>query len=271
MLDLNNREISVIILFIVLLFFVVLKNKNSFFKSIWDLFKSFWNVKILSPILLLAVYSSIIVMVINELFDISGISLKNLIVWFIFTAVVLMFGLTNISKNKNFFKNIVLRNLIVLAFVEYVFNLYSFSLIVELFLQFGIALFSVLALVAGMEEKHKKVRKFFNVLLSLLVFIVFAKSVQGIVNDLGGQLMRDFLLNFILPVALTISIIPFLYLMAVLMQYELIFIRLPYALDIEKDRKIKLTLKWKIFFKYGLNLKKIINITNEELNFIKNK
>lgn len=268
MLDLNNREISVIILFIILLFFVALKNKNSFFKSIGDLFKSFWNVKILSPILLLAVYSFIIVMIINELFDISGISVKNLIVWFIFTAVVLMFGLTNISKNKNFFKNIVLKNLIVLAFIEYVFNLYSFSLIVELFLQFGIALFSVLALVAGMEEKHKKIRKFFNVLLSLLVFVVFIKSIQGIVNDFGGQLIRDFLLNFILPVVLNIFIVPFLYLMAVLMQYELLFIKLPYALNNDKNTKIKFSLKVKIFFKCGLNLKKIINITNEELNFI---
>jgi hypothetical protein len=271
MLDLSNREISVIILFIILLFFVALKDRNNFFKSLWDVLKSFWNIKILLPIILLAGYSLAVILIISEFFNITDISIKNIIAWFIFTAIVLMFSLTNISKELNFFKNIVLKNLVLLAFVEYVFNFYSFSLIIELFLQFGITVFALLVLVASVDEKHKKVQKIFNIFLSLLVLVVFVKSVQGIFNDFGGQFMREFLLNFIIPVVLTISIMPFLYFMAIVMQYELLFIRLPYILNLTKDEKIKFIIKRRIFLKYGLNLKKIISATNKELNFINNK
>jgi hypothetical protein len=268
MFDLSNREISIIILFVILFFYITIKDKGIFIKSFKNVAKSFFTPKIILPILLLAGYSTAILVLINDIFGIAGISIKNIILWFVFTAIVLLFSLTNISKDQHFFKNLIIKNVTILAFLEYALNIYSFGLIVELFLQSSITILVMLSFVAGRENKYKKVNNIFNFLLTFLLLMIVFKTIQGILTNLNHALLVDFLLNFIIPIILTLSIIPFLYIVAVFMHYETLFKRLPFLLNLNRSEKINFSTKKKIIYKYGLNLRKLINIKNEDLYIV---
>jgi len=59
--------------------------------------------------------------------------------------------------------------------------------------------------------------------------------------------------SFILPILLTISFLPFLYLVALWSLYETMLYRIGHRLEKKKDKRY---LKWKMFNKFFLNRKK---------------
>ena len=87
----NNREIATAIWLLVI--FILMLFKRDIRKSILDVFKAFFKIKILSSIFFLIAYTAGIVFVLYQINFWNISLLKDTVVWFCFTAIVLCFNL----------------------------------------------------------------------------------------------------------------------------------------------------------------------------------
>ena len=210
-------------------------------------------------LLMLTLYASLLLFLLYKLgfWDIS--LLKDTIFWFCTTALVLLFTI-NKAKTNNYFKDIIKENLKWVIAIEFIVNFYTFSLVKELLL---VPIVIFLALLQGVSQSDKRfiqVSKFLENIfafigLGLIAFVVYMtfKNYQEI-------FIIDNLFSFLLPPLLTILLIPFLYLLAIYINYEDLFVRVNFMTN---DRKKNKLLKKEILLNAKLNLSRLTTISKK--------
>lgn len=180
--------------------------------------------------------------------------IKDSIFWYFGVAITLFVNVNKVS-DKSFFINILYDNLKILVLIEFIVNFYTFSFIVEMILVPFILFITVLNVGNKVTYKNlilDKLTNFFFISFALiqLFFIVYkiALEYKSLVN-------YESLNAFILYPVLTIMYLPFIYLFAIYLKYDTIFIVVSRGLK-ERSLLIKAAKK-KIFFTCGLNLRKI--------------
>lgn len=144
--------------------------------------------------------------------------------------------------------------------IEFIVNFYTFSLVKELLL---VPIVIFLALLQGVSQSDKRfiqVSKFLENIfafigLGLIAFVVYMtfKNYQEI-------FIIDNLFSFLLPPLLTILLIPFLYLLAIYINYEDLFVRVNFMTN---DRKKNKLLKKEILLNAKLNLSRLTTISKK--------
>lgn len=238
---LNNREIATAIwLTIIFLWAVTIKDVRS---AILDLLKAFFNKKIVIPLLAMLLYIVLMVLAFKNIgfWDISAT--KDTILWTFGSAFATFFSLNKVAKDSAYFKNVILYNIKFVLILEFVVNLYSFSLPAELIVM-PIASFIVVAnVLAETKPEYKRVNKLFNFALGAFGLYVLAFTFREIVLDFQNFATLKNLRDFLLPPLFSIVLLPFVYVMALFMQYEMFFVRIDIAnrnLDNAKFAKEKI-------------------------------
>ena len=142
----DNREIAVIIWIIIGLIFVL--SKTSFRKSLFDFLKILFNLKIISIIIFAWAYSLIIIYILYSFQYWDYSMTKDSIFWFLLSGLVILFNLNKAEQNKDYFLDIIKDNIKFTLLLEFIANIYNFSLLVELFFIPLMVLFSVIIPVA---------------------------------------------------------------------------------------------------------------------------
>jgi hypothetical protein len=187
--------------------------------------------------------------------------LKDTIFWFSTTALVCFFTI-NKAKNNNYFKGIIKENLKWAIAMEFLVNFYTFSLTTELILVPILIFLGLLQAISDTDKKYTQVSKLFkNVFgvfgLALLVFTTYKtfKNYQELFTVHN-------LFSFLLPPILTVLVIPFLYVLAIYMNYEELFVRVNI---ISNDKEKNKLLKRKIILIAKLNLNRL-TVISKKLN-----
>jgi len=128
---LDNREIAIAV-WLIILFIWSIFHKN-IRKSILAIFKTFTTRVIFIPALLMLLYIGLMVYCFSAfgLWDISNLS--DTIVWFVGAAFAMFINIGYI-KERDYFRKVILDNLKIVVFIEFITNLYVFDLWVELIL-----------------------------------------------------------------------------------------------------------------------------------------
>ena len=125
----SNRELAFLIWLVILLVYFLIKNRWR--HHLKRIIISAFTLKLVVIYTTLVIYASIIVILLYSL-NIWGIFLlKDTIVWLIFSALGTAFTLNRI-KDFGYFTDLIKSNIAVTAIVQFMINLYSFSLITEL-------------------------------------------------------------------------------------------------------------------------------------------
>ena len=179
--------------------------------------------------------------------------IKNTILWAICIAFIMLMRFSKAS-DKNFFINSVKDNLKILIILEFIINLYVFSLWIELLLVPFSALIGGMIAIAETDEQYKSVKKFLDFVLSFMgiVFVVYA--LYKVSTDFGNFASKKTIIDFSLPILFTMMFLPFVYLIALYSNYETLFLRMPFF--IENQRVLSYS-KRKIVLSFGFNLKAI--------------
>lgn len=267
---LNNREVSVI--FWLSVFIVWALSQKNIRESIFNIVKVFFEKKIIIPILLAVLYASLIIYVLSEVKLWNNLLIKDTIYWFLGTALILMINSNKANQDDRYFRKIFLKSLGAVVAFEFIINLYPFSLITEIILVPFLTFIIMLITVAEMNKEHDQVRRILSYFLTFISVYIIYFIISNIINDFDGFATINNLRTFILPPILSIGFLPFIYIMALWIKYDEIFIRLKIGLD--KDVKLARFAKRKIFRFCHLNLRKIneFSRTNRaELMRIKSK
>lgn len=221
----SNRELALLIWLIIVLVYSLIKDKwRCYLKRI---ITSAFALKLVIVYITLIIYAFVIILLLylTNIWEIC--LLKDTIIWLLFSALATAFTLINI-KNFSYFTGLIKSNITVTAIVQFIINLYSFSLAIEL-IMLPIIVFTT-ALSAYSEyytknvQDYHKVHSCLNILLSIIGIVylgfTFYKAIIGFdsINliDISQQLM--------LPIILTILFIPYYWLLALYINYEKIFV-----------------------------------------------
>jgi hypothetical protein len=253
----NNREKAIIAWGIVLLVCLLcIKDiRRIIGESFFSLLKNLFLGKVGVALSTVTLYVVLIVFLVYNirLWDIS--MLKDTIVWFLGTAFIRFINVNNVTKEDNYFKNVILDNLRLVVVLEFIINLYVFNLWGELVLIPITFLLTAMIAVPVTEKKDLLAKKLINVILSIIVVFVIVFSFYRMVSDFSNFATVQNLKNFLLFPYLTALYLPFVYLLALYGTYDSTFNRIDFLL--KENKELARFTKWKIFWQCLFNLKKL--------------
>lgn len=103
--------------------------------------------------------------------------LKVTIIWYISTAVLLIFKLESIKKDFRHFKNLVLDYFKLSVMIGFVVGTYTFNLFIELALMPLLFLISGMLGIAQSKKEYELLEKILNGILAFIVFLLVAYSI----------------------------------------------------------------------------------------------
>ncbi len=249
----NAREVAVI--FWLLLLFAWAISKKKIIDSIRRVIKTFLSFKILLILISAIIYVGLVVFVLSKLGIWRTTLIKDTIYWIVGTAFVLLMNVNKATEDKHYFIKLLKENLKLILVVEFILNIYSFNLLIEMILI--PLLFVIIAISAYVERKKEylHVKKMTDFILSIISIIIILYAFIKIIGNYQSFLSSENLRAFVLPPLLTFAYIPFLYLLALLFTYENLFFRIGYF--IKDNQAPNKNVKWKIFRLCCLNLCKL--------------
>jgi hypothetical protein len=251
----DNREIAISIWLLIGIIFCL--TKSSCRKVLFNFLKILTDIKIVSIIFLAWAYSLLIIYILYSFAFWNFSMTKDSILWFLLSGLIILINVNKTDQNKDYFLDILKDNIKATILLEFVANIYNFSLLGEIFFIPFIVLISIIMGITSTNEKYKIVENFFTTIISLIGFILLILSVIQIITSIQEYLNFHMLKLFLLPIILSIAFIPFAYLFAVFMNYEILFARFKFFL---KDHKLLRYARLKSIQKCGLRLNKLRTI-----------
>lgn len=135
---------------------------------------------------------------------------KDTIVWAITSGIVLIFNFATAYREPAFFRKTIVATVKFALVVEFLLNFFVFSLLAELVMQPVLAFVGMLSVVAGRNEKHRAVKQLTDALLAIGGFAVFGFVLREAYLH-WREFDREVLLELVLPVWMTIGLLPFVY------------------------------------------------------------
>jgi hypothetical protein len=227
----NNREAACLIwLAVALTAAVFSRNIRS---ALWAVVKSLVHFKIVVPILLLAAWVTGLVVIVHALGLWQTDERNDTIVWFVTVGIAFYFSLDK-TRQDDFFRKTALHAVAATVFVEGFVNLAVFGLAVELLIAPVTAFLVMLGAVAEQNPEHAPVSRLVSVLLSIIGMVFLAYSAEQFVTspDLGHAARA-----LALPVWLTLGVLPVIYLVGLLSEYEVAFMRIDIHTDDRTHRR----------------------------------
>lgn len=249
----NNREIA-LLLWLAVIFLAVLLSKLR--KSLVPIVKILTSKMFLIIFSLIGAYLFGIILLLKNLEVWQTSNLKDVLFW-LFTVGLLLVLKINDAKSNTYFKGIFLSAIKWTIILEFVVNLYSFSLFSEIVILPVLVFLAMTQAVAEMDEKHKVVSKFLQNVIALAGLSIFSYSLYKTVINFEAVLTFQNLVSFLLPSTITILFVPFVYFLALYSTYESYFIHLDF-MTVKKD-KVKETKKL-ILRIANINLDKLLRI-----------
>jgi hypothetical protein len=158
----------------------------------------------------------------------NSLLIKDTVMWFVGTAFVLIFNVNN--AKEHFFRDAVVDNLKLTALLEFVSNIYSFNVWIELPLTLVIFSFSMVGEVASKKPEYVPVKRLIEGVLSFIGWAMLAFVVYKSISNFSELATWDTARSLVLPLILTIAFIPYVYALALQLAYEVVFFRVDFAL-----------------------------------------
>lgn len=247
--SLNTREIAIIIwliVFLIAIFFI-----NSTRKASLDVLRAFFSIKIIIPFIGMILYISLILFILSYL-GLFNINLtKEMIFWFFIGAVPLFFKTAYIKKKyKNFFRNNALEFIKLTTVFGFFINFYTFNIIIELILVPVIIVIVSLIAFSKTDTYYKPAEKFFSIIFLIILIYLILNFIYNIFINPNGFLNINTGMIYILPGILTITLLPYIYALALYIEYDTFYSRLKVIFDDSKTCKYIFK---KVFKKYYLD------------------
>ncbi|MDE4908977.1 hypothetical protein L0665_10195 [Methanogenium marinum] len=250
----TTREIASgiwIILFFV--YFILLKNtRNSFFQII----KIACSKEILIPIFILIIYSAFLIALFLNTPLWQIVYVKIILIWTLFIGIPMCFKAAMSTLETDYIKRIFIDGFKYTVFVGYITGLFTFSLLTEFIMVPAFAGVVLSNTFSESSEKYSKNKKKAsrNLIITILIFSVMVTiNAIEIYSSLDGL---EILIGFLIPIALSILYIPFVYLFAIYGKYDKIFSQMKIKGQIKKNNA--LNHKKYVLFACGLSYNKLL-------------
>lgn len=191
---------------------------------------------ILLSIAVVMLYSAALVLLARQFGLWSAELTKDTIIWFVATALVLLINLPH-SAQSGFFRKAAVDALKVTVLVEFFVNLFVFSLPIELILLPVAFLIVVIPVVTPREERFRLVVRFTNVVSSMVGLGIGIYVAWRLTVDWRDVANAATLQALALPIWMTLGLLPFVYVLSLIVNYGTAFARINMATDDPRARR----------------------------------
>jgi hypothetical protein len=174
---LNTREMS--IAFWLLIVIGIFLSNAKFRTSIPGLLKAFFTKKLFLPFLLMLFYIFVMIVVFERIRFWDTTALKDTFLWFFGVAFVLFVNLNNAATDEKFFSKIIIGFISVIVIFEFIVNLYTFHIFIELVLVPFTTILVLMSKVAELKPEHKQVKKVFDFILAIIGIVVIIFTIRA--------------------------------------------------------------------------------------------
>lgn len=161
---------------------------------------------------------------------------KDTAIWFIGTAFVLLLNIQRVG-DSGFFRRTARLALAATIFIGFFLNLFVLSFALELILVPFITLLALLSLVAGREERFASVKSFVDSLLGILGVGLICYVAWRVVTDWDSIDKAESVRQLVLPIWLTLAILPYVFLVGLWAVYGLAFMRINFQTEGRSSRR----------------------------------
>ncbi len=248
----NSREKAIAIWLATGLVLLLLRGDTR--RSLLQLLKSFFQWKILLIVLAMLLYVGLEVLGLYRVGFWDASLVKDTVLWTLGVAFVLLIDDGASAQDEHYFRRALLDNIKVVAFLEFVANLRTFSIWVEIILVPILFLIGGMSGVAESDKKYLPAKKVIDLVIATFGIYLIGFAVVSVIRDYRGFATIGNLRSFLLPVLLTLGYVPFLYATALYASYEVLFsVRL---LPCRRDHPTLVRYaRWRIFWLCFLNLR----------------
>ena len=225
----NSREIANLIWGLIIL--LILLCSGTIRKSIIGIVKSLFNKHFAYGYIIAIHYILVCIWILYKIkvWDLSLI--KDTIMWGLFVALPLMFKAVKTDIFKKFTKEIIKPLIAFSVIFEYIYGLYTFDWRIELLLiPLGIVIGGMLAYNENKRE-HRNTYNLLKWISTFLGLISFAFITAHFYNHYIDYINRLILMQFLVPLFLSLMFLPLLYSISMYTQYENSFISLKWHLN----------------------------------------
>ena len=254
----NNREIATFTWLIVILVLALFQKKVR--NLLPQLLKVFFSKKIMLLISLMFLYVSLMVYFFYKVGFWNISFLKDTILWIFGVAFILLF---KANEKVDPFKKILLDNLKLVVLLEFIINLYSFSLGVELLIIPFLFCIIILNVFVGMKDEYKPIKRLSDNILSSMGLCLIIFAIVSTINNFKDFNAINNMHKFVFTPILTLGYSPFIYLIALIIFYEITFLRINY----NTNRALMKYAKFKIIICCHFNLKKLKYFSTRAIRF----
>ncbi len=254
---LNNREIAVYLWTVVGSLAVLLIPGCR--RSLRSMLSIVVSPKVLLPFLLMFGYTAGCVVALQKLHLWDPSLLRDTVLWACSAGVLMLFNALSQRGNERFFKDTATDAVMLIVVVEFIANVYVFPLAVELIAVPLIVFLSMMKAVAELDPKNRPADVLLGWILALYGLSALAISGVRVVANFSDALTLEAARGFLLPILLTILLIPFAYFFALVSAYELAFLGLKRTIE---DPVLRRYAKFKLLLRFHLNLGGVRNWTS---------
>ena len=234
---LNNREWALVIWFFIFIIFALFSRKMKKVRESFTQFvKPFFAKKIITTLVLMVIYITIVVFALFKIGLWESHQLKNTLIWAVSVGFLSFFKINSIKEYHRFFKKLVLDNLKLIVIVQFIVGFYTFSLLTELLLVPLLVILGAMAASTQTDEKYHTLGKILNGILAIFGTILIFYSIYMLATNFGVFAKKQTIYDFYIPPLLTFLYLPFIFIMMVFMTYEEVFARLQFFI---KELKLR--------------------------------
>ncbi|MDA4845460.1 hypothetical protein [Hoeflea poritis] len=246
---LTNRDIALLIWIIPIFLFFALKAELR--SALVSVLKAFVSPKILFIFVGLFVYVAAIsyLLWLIGVWDIS--LLKATILWTIGAGIAGIFEVISLRDTRKLLSKAIRSQLGVIIFVEYVVTFQTFNLMVELLILPVLTFLVLLLSVSEGKPENEFATRFLNTLLSVFGLSLLIIGFTSIWFDPDSFWNTRTLKDFLLPILLSLLILPFHFALITLITFETRFIGLNFQL---KDASLRSSAKRCALWHYAFDL-----------------
>lgn len=221
----NNRELASATLLAILFLWGWGKGPD-FRDSLYDVLKSLLQRQMLIILLTLLMYVLMVVYFLAELQIWNSTQTKNTILWFLFIGVAQLFSATKIKNMNLYLKASINSQLRLIVIIEFLVAFHSYGYFTEIILVSVVTLLMFCSVASERKAKNKKLKRIFDAIVSCIGIFIFLDSMLNIYLEPSAFLNIDTFRDFLIPVALSVSVLPYMCFFYYFMSYEKAFVKI---------------------------------------------
>ena len=208
-------------------------------KDLWNVIIIFFGKKlrILWEIILLYV------LVVTRIFYCSSIwnniYIKDILIWFLFSGLVYCMNAVSSDADEKYIQKVLKDNLKITMFLEFFMSTFTFNIIIELIINPVIFIISVMNVIAERKEEYKSVHKLLDIVLTIVGLWILYETIKIGLNEYRELNTINTLVSFMIPIVYLILMIPLEYALELYSKYELLFLRMTFKEEKDKNTKIR--------------------------------